>query len=60
MLCRSEREVAMKSEIRTDLALELRENAADEREMAGVRVKTLVNEDKSIKTTIINVTDKRG
>ena len=50
----------MKREIRTDLAIELRESVADDREMSGVRVKTLVNEDKSIKTTIISVTDKTG
>ena len=50
----------MNREIRTDLAIELRENVADRRNMPGVKVKTVVNEDRSIKTTTINVLDEIG
>ena len=50
----------MNREIRTDLAIELRENVADRRNMPGVKVKTVVNEDRSIKTTTITVLDEIG
>lgn len=50
----------MNREIRTDLAIELRESADVERNLSGVKVKTLVNEDRSIKTTIINVQSEKG
>jgi stage V sporulation protein AD len=43
-----------------DLAIELRENVADRRNMPGVKVKTVVNEDRSIKTTTITVLDEIG
>ena len=36
----------MNREIRTDLAIELRENVADRRNMPGVKVKTVVNEER--------------
>ena len=54
------RRTHMNREIRTDLAIELRENVADRRNMPGVKVKTVVNEDRSIKTTTINVLDEIG
>lgn len=50
----------MNKEIRTDLAIELRENVTESRELEGVLVRTLINEDKSIRTTIIDVTDETG
>lgn len=50
----------MNREIRTDLAIELRENAASGGRMNGVRVKTVVNQDKSIRTTTINVINDEG
>ena len=50
----------MNREIRTDLAIELRENAGDDSELSGVRVKTVVNDDKSIKTTTIKVINEKG
>lgn len=54
------RRTHMNREIRTDLAIELRENVSDRRNMPGVKVKTVVNEDRSIKTTTINVLDEIG
>lgn len=54
------RRTHMNREIRTDLAIELRENVADRRNMPGVKVKTVVNEDRSIKTTTITVLDEIG
>ena len=50
----------MNREIRTDLAIELRESAGGNTEMEGVRVKTVVNEDKSIRTTTIDVINEVG
>ena len=50
----------MNREIRTDLAIELRESAGGNTEMEGVRVKTVVNEDKSIRTTTIDVINEAG
>lgn len=50
----------MNREIRTDLAIELRENVGDDSELSGVRVKTVVNDDKSIKTTTIKVINEKG
>ena len=50
----------MNREIRTDLAIELRENVAQKSRLPGVNVRTVVNEDKSIKTTIINVENELG
>ena len=47
------RRMIMNREIRTDLAIELRESVGGNTEMEGVRVKTVVNEDKSIRTTTI-------
>ena len=41
------RRMIMNREIRTDLAIELRESAGGNTEMEGVRVKTVVNEDKN-------------
>ena len=38
------RRTHMNREIRTDLAIELRENVSDRRNMPGVKVKTVVNE----------------
>lgn len=50
----------MNREIRTDLAIELRENVPAGSSMAGVNVRTVVNEDRSIKTTIIDVINEKG
>lgn len=50
----------MNREIRTDLAIELRENASEDRRLQGVSVRTVVNEDGSIRTTTINVLDETG
>ena len=50
----------MNREIRTDLAIELRESVGGNTEMEGVRVKTVVNEDKSIRTTTIDVINEAG
>jgi spore protease len=50
----------MNRNIRTDLAIELRENAEKNGHISGVKVKTIVNEDKSIKTTIIDVINQEG
>lgn len=50
----------MNREIRTDLAIELRENASEERHLEGVRVGTVVNEDRSIRTTTIKVLNDKG
>lgn len=53
----------MNREIRTDLAIELRESVQDGgagTEMEGVRVKTVVNDDKSIRTTTIDVLNETG
>ena len=53
-------EECMNREIRTDLAIELRENVPAGSSMAGVNVRTVVNEDRSIKTTIIDVINEKG
>ena len=53
-------EEGMNREIRTDLAIELRENVPAGSSMAGVNVRTVVNEDRSIKTTIIDVINEKG
>ncbi len=50
----------MNREIRTDLAIELRENIPGNTDMEGVRVKTSINEDKSIRTTTIDVLNEQG
>lgn len=44
--------------VRTDLALELREKVQGD--CSGIRVKTRINQDDSIKTTIIDILNKRG
>ena len=54
------RRMIMNREIRTDLAIELRESVGGNTEMEGVRVKTVVNEDKSIRTTTIDVINEAG
>lgn len=51
----------MNREIRTDLAIELRENVSGkDSRMKGVRVKTVVNEDGSLTTTTIDVLSEAG
>ena len=44
--------------VRTDLALELREKVQGD--CSGIRVKTRITQDDSIKTTIIDILNKRG
>ncbi len=50
----------MNRNIRTDLAIELRENYESDSAIEGVDIKTIINEDNSIKTTIIDVLDDNG
>lgn len=50
----------MNRNIRTDLAIELRENYEQDSKIEGVKIKTVLNEDKSIRTTIIDVVNDVG
>jgi spore protease len=51
----------MNRSIRTDLAIELRENIEDrDEEVEGIDIKTSVNKKDHIKTTIINVKNEKG
>ena len=50
----------MNREIRTDLAIEMRESVQGNTDMEGVRVKTSINDDKSIRTTTIDVLNETG
>ncbi len=50
----------MNRNIRTDLAIELRENYKQDSSLEGVKIKTILNEDKSVKTTIIDVINDTG
>ncbi|MGN0394825.1 MAG: GPR endopeptidase [Coprococcus sp.] len=50
----------MNRNIRTDLAIELRENYEHDSKIEGVKIKTILNDDKSIRTTIIDVVNETG
>jgi spore protease len=51
----------MNRNIRTDLAIELRENIEDSEEsLTGIDIDTLVNKEDNIKTTIIKVINEKG
>lgn len=50
----------MNRNIRTDLAIELREEMKDRQDQEGVNISTTVNEDQDIRTTVIDVLNEEG
>ncbi len=50
----------MNRNIRTDLAIELREEMKDRQDLEGVNISTTVNEDQDIRTTVIDVLNEEG
>lgn len=50
----------MNRNIRTDLAIELREEIKERQDIEGINIRTTVNEDQDIRTTVIDVINDEG